>query len=125
MTDKLKTESGRSLPQAPTFFERHAGDRDAILAVIATLERAANTSNGDLFDSVLSEEMPRGLKELLRAFNDHAVKTSSWKAMLSACMPNRERRKTWISSSCLTKQTASVVSRTHPIRSSSRRSQSG
>jgi hypothetical protein len=22
MTDKLKTESGRSLPQAPTFFER-------------------------------------------------------------------------------------------------------
>jgi phosphomannomutase len=58
MTDKLKTESGRSLPQAPTFFERHAGDRDAILAVIATLERAANTSTGDLFDSVLSEEMP-------------------------------------------------------------------
>jgi hypothetical protein len=57
MTDKLKTESGRSLPQAPTFFERHAGDRDAILAVIATLERAANTSNGDLFDSVLSEDV--------------------------------------------------------------------
>jgi uncharacterized protein (TIGR02246 family) len=58
MTDKLKTESGRSLQQAPTFFERHtAGDRDAILAVIATLEHAVNTSNGDLFDSVLSEDV--------------------------------------------------------------------
>ena len=58
MTDKLKTESSRSLPQAPTFFERHTlGDRDAILAVIATLERAVNTSNGDLFDSVLSEDV--------------------------------------------------------------------
>lgn len=48
----------RSLPQSPTFFEpRTAGDRDAILAVIATLERAVNTSNGDLFDSVLGEDV--------------------------------------------------------------------
>jgi uncharacterized protein (TIGR02246 family) len=58
MTQKLKTEFSRSLPQAPTFFEPHiTGDRDAILAVIATLERAVNTSNGDLFDSVLAEDV--------------------------------------------------------------------
>ena len=58
MTQKLKTEFSRSLPQAPTFFEaRAAGDRNAILDVIATLERAANTSNGDLFDSVLGEDV--------------------------------------------------------------------
>jgi hypothetical protein len=58
MTQKLKTESSRSLPQAPTFFERRTtGNRDAILAVFATLERAINTSNGDLFDSVLAEDV--------------------------------------------------------------------
>jgi uncharacterized protein (TIGR02246 family) len=58
MTQKLKTEFSRSLPQAPTFLEPHiTGDRDAILAVIATLERAVNTSNGDLFDSVLAEDV--------------------------------------------------------------------
>src|SRR5271168_862604 len=58
MTENLKAESTRSLPPAPTFFEAHTtGDRDAILAVIATLERAVNTSNGDLFDSVLGEDV--------------------------------------------------------------------
>jgi hypothetical protein len=58
MTQKLKTEFSRSLPQSPTFFERHiTGDRDAILAVIATLERAVHTSNGDLFDRVLAEDV--------------------------------------------------------------------
>jgi hypothetical protein len=58
MMENLKTEFSRSLPQAPTFFERYtAGDRDAILKVIATLERAVNTSYGDLFDSVLSEDV--------------------------------------------------------------------
>ena len=58
MTDNLKTESTRSLPQAPTFFEAHTtGHRDAILAVIATLERAVNTSDADLFDSVLCEDV--------------------------------------------------------------------
>ncbi len=58
MTENPKTESSRSLPQAPTFFEAHTtGDRDAILAVIATLEGAVNTSDGDLFDSVLSEDV--------------------------------------------------------------------
>jgi uncharacterized protein (TIGR02246 family) len=58
MTQILGTELSRSLPQAPTFFERPSTEgRDAILAVIATLERAVNTSNGDLFDSVLSEDV--------------------------------------------------------------------
>ncbi len=58
MTESLKTKSNRSLPRAPTFFDVHTtGDRDAILAVIAILERAVNTSNGDLFDSVLSEDV--------------------------------------------------------------------
>ena len=58
MTQISKTESSRLLPQAPTFFEPHTTeDRDAILAVIATLERAVNTSDGDLFDSVLGEDV--------------------------------------------------------------------
>ncbi len=58
MTQTLQMESHRSLPQAPTFFQwRTTADRDAILAVIATLEHAVNTSNGDLFDSVLSEDV--------------------------------------------------------------------
>jgi uncharacterized protein (TIGR02246 family) len=58
VTKISKTDFSRSLPQAPTLFERHnTGDRDAILAVIATLEHAVNTSNGDLFDSVLSEDV--------------------------------------------------------------------
>jgi uncharacterized protein (TIGR02246 family) len=58
MTRISRMESSRLLPQAPTFFEQHTtGDRDAILAVIATLERAVNTSDGDLFDSVLSEDV--------------------------------------------------------------------
>ena len=42
--------------------------------------------------------VPKDLKELLRAFNDHTVKYLIVEAMLSACMPSRERRKTWISS---------------------------
>jgi len=58
MTENLKTDSTRSLPQAPTFFEPHTTeDRDGILTVIATLERAVNTSDGDLFDSVLGEDV--------------------------------------------------------------------
>jgi hypothetical protein len=58
MTQISKTESSRSLPRAPAFFEPHTTeDRDAILAVIATLERAVNTSDGDLFDSVLGEDV--------------------------------------------------------------------
>jgi uncharacterized protein (TIGR02246 family) len=58
MTEKLETEFSRSLPQAPTLFARHTTrDRDTILAVIATLQRAVNTSSGDLFDSVLSEDV--------------------------------------------------------------------
>ena len=58
MRQKTKTESSRSLPQAPIFFKRRTtGNRDAILAVIAILESAVNTSNGDLFDSVLSEDV--------------------------------------------------------------------
>jgi hypothetical protein len=61
MTQKLKTEFSRLLPKAPTFFERHiTGDRDALLAVIATLERAVNTSNADLFDSVLKRRCDLG-----------------------------------------------------------------
>lgn len=48
----------RVLPYAPIFFkEPISEDRDAILAVIATLERAVNTSDGDLFDSVLGEDV--------------------------------------------------------------------
>ena len=48
----------RSLPQAPTFFEQHTrDDQQAILTVFQTLERAVNTSNGDLFDSVLAEDV--------------------------------------------------------------------
>ncbi len=58
MTEMLKTEFRRSLPRAPTVFQTHTTEeRDAILVVIATLERAVNTSDGDLFDSVLSEEV--------------------------------------------------------------------
>jgi uncharacterized protein (TIGR02246 family) len=58
MTQISKTEPSRLLPQAPTFFEPHTTeDRDAILAVIATLEHAVNTSDGDLFDSVLGEDV--------------------------------------------------------------------
>jgi uncharacterized protein (TIGR02246 family) len=58
MTEISNTDSSCSLPQAPTFFEQHTSrDRDAILTVINTLERAVNTSNGDLFDSVLSEDV--------------------------------------------------------------------
>jgi uncharacterized protein (TIGR02246 family) len=58
MTQISKTEFSRSLPQAPSFFgPETTGGRNAILAVIATLERAVNTSNGDLFDSVLSEDV--------------------------------------------------------------------
>jgi len=58
MTQISRMESRRLLPQAPTFFEQPTtGDRDAILAVIATLERAVNTADGDLFDSVLSEDV--------------------------------------------------------------------
>jgi uncharacterized protein (TIGR02246 family) len=58
VTKISKTEFSRSLPKAPTLFERHnTGDRDAILTVIATLEHAVNTSDGDLFDSVLSEDV--------------------------------------------------------------------
>jgi uncharacterized protein (TIGR02246 family) len=48
----------RSLPRAPTLFEQHTtGDRVAILEVISVLEQAVNTSDGDLFDSVLSEDV--------------------------------------------------------------------
>ena len=37
----MKTEFSRSLPQAPTIFQPHTTEeRDAILVVIATLERA-------------------------------------------------------------------------------------
>ncbi|HTF61166.1 MAG TPA: hypothetical protein VK638_00495 [Edaphobacter sp.] len=58
MTEILKAEYSRSLPQAPTFFEQHrTEDRDAILLVITTLQCAVDTSNGDLFDSVLSEDV--------------------------------------------------------------------
>lgn len=58
MTEMMKTEFSRSLPQAPTIFQPHTTEeRDAILVVIATLERAVNTSDGDLFDSVLSEDV--------------------------------------------------------------------
>src|SRR5271169_4331695 len=58
MTEMMKTEFSRSLPQAPTVFQPHTTEeRDAILTVIATLERAVNTSDGDLFDSVLSEDV--------------------------------------------------------------------
>ena len=58
MTQNRTAEFHRLLPKAPTFFERHTNaDRDAILAVIATLERAVNASDGDLFDSVLSEDV--------------------------------------------------------------------
>jgi len=58
MTEKLKTEFSCSLPLAPSFFERPTtADRDAISAVIANLELAVNTSNGDLFDSALSEDV--------------------------------------------------------------------
>jgi hypothetical protein len=58
MTQISQVEFSRSLPIAPAFFEQpSADDRDAILALIATLERAANTSNGDLFDSVLGEDV--------------------------------------------------------------------
>jgi hypothetical protein len=58
MTQIPTTNLSRILPPAPSFFEQHTdGDRDAILAVITTLERAVNTSDGDLFDSVLSEDV--------------------------------------------------------------------
>ena len=58
MTEMMKTEFSRSLPQAPTVFHpRTTEERNAILVVIATLERAVNTSDGDLFDSVLSEDV--------------------------------------------------------------------
>lgn len=58
MTDASTTEHDRTLARSPVFFERHLdGDRDGILAVIATLERAVKTSNGDLFDSVLGEDV--------------------------------------------------------------------
>jgi uncharacterized protein (TIGR02246 family) len=58
MTQNPAAKFHRLLPHAPTFFEQHStGDRDAILAVIATLERGVNTSDGDLFDSVLSEDV--------------------------------------------------------------------
>ncbi len=51
-------DSSRSLPQAPAFFGEYSSqDRDRILNVVATLERAVNTSDGDLFDSVLSEDV--------------------------------------------------------------------
>src|SRR5271170_2783894 len=56
--EPAQVENGRSLLQAPSLFEQHAnGDRLAILAVISVLERAVNTSDGDLFDSVLSEDV--------------------------------------------------------------------
>src|SRR5271170_5133786 len=56
--EPAQVENGRSLLQAPTLFEQHTdGDRAAILGVISVLERAVNTSNGDLFDSVLSEDV--------------------------------------------------------------------
>jgi hypothetical protein len=58
MTQNSTPEFRRLLPKAPTVFEQHTNsDQDAILAVIATLERGVNTSNGDLFDSVLSEDV--------------------------------------------------------------------
>ena len=58
MTEISKADFTRLLPQAPTFFEQHTSeDRDSILAVIRILECAVNTSNGDLFDSVLSEDV--------------------------------------------------------------------
>jgi hypothetical protein len=41
--------------------------------------------------------MPKDLKELLRAFNDHAVKYLVVGAMHLACTPNREQPKTSIS----------------------------
>ena len=58
MNESARIENDRSLPRAPTLFEQHtSGDRAAILAVISVLERAVNTSDGDLFDSVLSEDV--------------------------------------------------------------------
>lgn len=58
MNELPDLENSRSLPQAPIFFEQDpTADREAILAVIAILERAVNTSDGDLFDSVLSEDV--------------------------------------------------------------------
>ncbi|MFY9939013.1 MAG: DUF4440 domain-containing protein [Silvibacterium sp.] len=54
-------EPNRTLPQAPAFFQPYGPeDRDAILAVFATLERAVNTSDGDLFDSVIGEDVVWG-----------------------------------------------------------------
>ena len=41
--------------------------------------------------------MPKDLKDLLRAFNDHGVKYLIVGDMPSASMQNREQRKTWIS----------------------------
>jgi uncharacterized protein (TIGR02246 family) len=54
-------ESNRTLPQAPTLFQPYGPeDRDAILTVFATLERAVNMSDGDLFDSVIGEDVVWG-----------------------------------------------------------------
>lgn len=58
MTQIPTKHFSRTLPHAPSLFEQHTDrERDAILAVITTLERAVNASDGDLFDSVLSEDV--------------------------------------------------------------------
>ena len=51
-------ENTRSLPRAPLFFGHHGeADCEAILQVLAVLQEGVSTSDGDLFDSVIGEDV--------------------------------------------------------------------